>query len=503
MSYGRGGYSNMGGRYNDRSGYRGGGGYGGGGVGYDGGRDSRDNMPKLGQLLGHIDWDLTKLPTFEKNFYIEHPDVRGRDEESAIKWRKENTIHIVGNGIPKPVFTFEEASMPSYVLSEVLKQGFNSPTPIQAQGWPMALLGRDMIGISATGSGKTLAFLLPAMIHINAQPYLEKGDGPVVLVLAPTRELAMQIKEECDKFGASSEIKNTVIYGGVPKRQQEYDLRRGVEIVIATPGRLIDHLENGTTNLKRVTYLVLDEADRMLDMGFEPQMRKIVSQIRPDRQTLMWSATWPKEVQSLAKDFLKDAYEVHVGSLELRANVNITQMIEVMPDDQKYSRLLSHLERFTKAHEKARSLIFVQTKKGADQLAKSLNREDYRCAAIHGDRTQADRDRSLKDFKSGYANTLVATDVAARGLDIKGVDLVINFDMPGTIEDYVHRIGRTGRAGEKGESVSFMTSSESRLAKELVVILKEANQAVPQELQDMVRGNRGGGGGYGRYGKRY
>jgi len=253
-------------------------------------------MGNLGSGLGRIDWDLSKLPVFEKNFYHEHPDVQARAEHEASVWRKEVGITIVGEGVPKPCMSFEEASMPTYVLTEVLKQGFDRPTPIQSQGWPMALLGRDMIGISATGSGKTLAFLLPAMIHINAQEYLQRGDGPITLVLAPTRELALQIKEECDKFGASSEIKNTVVYGGVPKRAQIDVLRRGCEIVIATPGRLIDHLEMNTTNLRRVTYLVLDEADRMLDMGFEPQLRKIVSQIRPDRQTLMWSATWPKEV---------------------------------------------------------------------------------------------------------------------------------------------------------------------------------------------------------------
>merc|ERR1740117_2277419 len=178
-----------------------------------------------------------------------------------------------------------------------------------------------MIGISATGSGKTLAFLLPAIVHINAQPYLQPGDGPIVLVLAPTRELAVQIKVECDKFGSSSQIKNTCVYGGAPKRQQMGDLQRGAEIVIATPGRLIDFLESGVMNLRRVTYLVLDEADRMLDMGFEPQLRKIVSQIRPDRQTLMWSATWPDDVKQLAAHFLgADPIQTRIGSGELCAN---------------------------------------------------------------------------------------------------------------------------------------------------------------------------------------
>merc|ERR1712054_497144 len=199
-------------------------------------------------------------------------------EEQAKEWRAQHDLSVEGNGIPKPCLTFEEASMPDYVLNEITACGFEKPTPIQSQGWPMALQGRDMIGISATGSGKTLAFILPAMVHINAQDYLEPGDGPIVLVLAPTRELAIQIQEEASKFGHSSRIKSTCVYGGVPRGPQIRDLRNGVEIVIATPGRLIDMLECGATNLQRVTYLVLDEADRMLDMGFEDQMRKIVSQ---------------------------------------------------------------------------------------------------------------------------------------------------------------------------------------------------------------------------------
>ncbi len=212
--------------------------------------------------------------------------------------------------MPKPVSTFEEASFPEYVLAEVTRAGFSEPTPIQAQGWPMALLGRDLVGLAETGSGKTLAYLLPAVVHINAQPHLAPGDGPIVLCLAPTRELAVQIQAECAKFGTTSRIKSTCVYGGAPKGPQAGDLRRGVEIVIATPGRLIDMLESRITNLRRVTYLVLDEADRMLDMGFEPQIRKIVAQIRPDRQTLLWSATWPKEIQALGRDFLHDPYQV-------------------------------------------------------------------------------------------------------------------------------------------------------------------------------------------------
>jgi len=202
------------------------------------------------------------------------------------------------------------------------------------------LSGRDMVGIAQTGSGKTLAFVLPAIVHINAQPLLAKGDGPIVLILSPTRELAMQTLGECQKFGSTSRIKFTCIYGGMPKGPQARELRNGVEIVIATPGRLIDFLESGTTNLRRVTYLVLDEADRMLDMGFEPQIRSIVSQIRPDRQTLLWSATWPKEIQNLARDFLKNPIQVNIGSLTLSANAAVTQDVRILDENDKKKRYI-------------------------------------------------------------------------------------------------------------------------------------------------------------------
>jgi ATP-dependent RNA helicase DDX5/DBP2 len=232
-------------------------------------------------------------------------------------------------------------------------------------------------------------------------------------------------------------------------------------------------------------------------MGFEPQMRKIVSQIRPDRQTLLWSATWPKEVQQLAKDFLADPYQVHVGSLDLRANVNIRQIVEVMTDYDKYPRLSEHLKEYG---DGARVIIFVETKKGCEQLARSLKGQGYPVRAIHGDKTQQERDETLEDFRKGRFPILAATDVAARGIDVKDVAVVVNFDMPNTVEDYVHRIGRTGRAGAKGISISYVTEKHSRLASDLVDLLREAKQEIPVELQAMSRGGGGGGGGGGRYG---
>jgi len=466
----------------------------GGGGGGGGGYDSKD----LGSNLRKIDWHRESLIKFEKNFYQEHPAVSGMSEDEADRIRKNKSITIVeGSRCPKPVRTFEEASFPEYVLQEVAKAGFREPTPIQVQGWPIALKGRDMVGIAETGSGKTLAFLLPAIVHINAQPYLSKGDGPIVLVLAPTRELAIQIREEVDRFGKSSKIKNTCVYGGQPKRAQEEDLREGVEIVIATPGRMIDFLDSGTTNLKRVTYLVLDEADRMLDMGFEPQVRKITGQVRPDRQTLMWSATWPHEVKRLAKDICKeDPVHINVGSLDLRTAHTIRQYVEVVEERDKRSRLKRLLE---KVMDGSKILIFAQTKRDGDDLTREMRTDGWPALCIHGDKKQEEREWVLKEFKEGKSPILIATDVASRGLDVKDIKYVINYDFPSQIEDYVHRVGRTGRAGATGSSYTFFTKDKFKHAKDLIAVLQEASQPVPQELERLAEDAGGSGSDRRRY----
>ncbi|KAK4373846.1 hypothetical protein RND71_004523 [Anisodus tanguticus] len=259
----------------------------------------------------------------------------------------------------------------------------------------------------------------------------------------------------------------------------------GVEIVIATPGRLIDMLESNHTNLRRVTYLVLDEADRMLDMGFEPQIRKIVSQIRPDRQTLYWSATWPKEVEQLARQFLFNAYKVIIGSADLKANHAIRQHVEIVSESQKYNKLIKLLEDIM---DGSRILIFMDTKKGCDQVTRQLRMDGWPALSIHGDKSQAERDWVLSEFKAGKSPIMTATDVAARGLDVKDVKFVINYDFPGSLEDYVHRIGRTGRAGASGTAYTYFTAANARFAKDLINILEEAGQKVSPELAKMGRG---------------
>ncbi|KAH0837203.1 ATP-dependent RNA helicase dbp2 [Fonsecaea pedrosoi] len=466
---GHGGYSN-----GYTNGYGGSNGYSGGGGG--------DKMSNLGAGLKQQTWDLNNLPKFEKSFYKEDPIVTARSQRDVDEFRRKNEITVQGRNVPRPVETFDEAGFPSYVMSEVKAQGFTKPTPIQSQGWPMALSGRDVVGIAETGSGKTLTYCLPAIVHINAQPLLAPGDGPIVLVLAPTRELAVQIQQEITKFGKSSRIRNTCVYGGVPKGGQIRDLTRGVEVCIATPGRLIDMLESGKTNLRRVTYLVLDEADRMLDMGFEPQIRKIIGQIRPDRQTCMWSATWPKEVRQLASDYLNDFIQVNIGSMDLSANHRITQIVEVVSEFEKRDRMIKHLEQIMEDRNN-KVLIFTGTK------------------PIHGDKQQNERDWVLNEFKTGKSPIMVATDVASRGIDVRDITHVLNYDYPNNSEDYVHRIGRTGRAGKKGTAITLFTTENAKQARDLLSVLQESKQSIEPRLAEMARYSGGGGGGRG-YGGR-
>merc|ERR1719211_810126 len=404
------------------------------------------------------DWSRVDLPQFQKNFYQEHPQVQALSEQDVASWRQKHEMIVTGNNIPRPVQSFAQANFPAYILAEIAKAGFQNPTPIQSQGWVMAMSGRDMVGIAQTGSGKTLAFLLPAIVHINAQALLRPG--------------------------------------GAPKRDQAAILRRGVEILIATPGRLIDFLTQQTTNLTRVTYLVLDEADRMLDMGFEPQIRQIVSQVRPDRQVLMFSATWPKEVQTLANSFftdINDTLKVQIGSLDLTANKNVTQIVEVIHQRyQKDSRLEQLMSQVMQQGGKA--IVFLATKRMTDQVCRDLQRKGYSAEAIHGDKDQYERDRVLKDFKQSTCRIMLATDVASRGIHVSDITHVINYDFPNNVEDYVHRIGRTGRGGGFGTAITFFTRQDSKKARPLIKCLEDCNQEVPAELRQLAASAPMGGG---------
>ncbi|KAF5275014.1 hypothetical protein FQA39_LY06951 [Lamprigera yunnana] len=457
----------------------------------------------------------SKGPPIKKYFYKEHPAVANMSPEQVKQFRIKNNNIVVSRVLQKdntskpvanPVMTFAQAfSNYPLILEEIRKVGFETPSPIQCQGWPILLSGEDLIGIAQTGTGKTLAFLLPALIHIDGQPTLkEKRDGPAALIIAPTRELALQIEREVRKYQYKS-IKAVCVYGGGNRQEQIDCITSGVDIVIATPGRLNDLVLAGYISVKYVTYVVLDEADRMLDMGFEPQIRQVLYDVRPDRQTVMTSATWPLGVRRLADSYMDNPVQVYVGTLDLAAVHTVTQTILMLSDEEE-EKFETFFNFVSKMQEDEKAIVFCGKKTRADYLASELVLHGIDCQTIHGDREQCDREQALADITNGTVQILIATDVASRGIDIEDITHVINYDFPRNIEEYVHRVGRTGRAGRTGYSISYFTRSNWGSASELIEILQEAAQDVPEELykmserfkswkerKDQERGPRGGG----------
>ncbi|XP_010564127.1 PREDICTED: probable ATP-dependent RNA helicase DDX43 [Haliaeetus leucocephalus] len=431
------------------------------------------------------------LPPIEKNFYKESSRTASMSQEEVELWRKENNNIICDDlkegekrCIPNPVCKFEDVfeHYPD-IMANIRKVGFQKPTPIQSQAWPIILQGIDLIGIAQTGTGKTLAYLMPGFIHLTSQPISkDQRGGPGMLVLAPTRELALQVEAECLKYTYKG-IKSICIYGGGDRKGQINMVTKGVDIVIATPGRLNDLQMNNFINLKSITYLVLDEADRMLDMGFEPQIMKILIDVRPDRQTVMTSATWPDGVRRLAKSYLKNPMIVYVGTLDLAAVNTVEQRVIVIAEEEKKAFMQYFIDSMK---PKDKVIIFVGKKLTADDLASDFGLQGIPVQSLHGNREQCDREQALDDFKKGKVRILVATDLASRGLDVHDITHVFNFDFPRNIEEYVHRVGRTGRAGRTGEAVTLVTKSDWRVASELIEILERANQVVPNELIAMA-----------------
>ena len=368
---------------------------------------------------------------------------------------------------------------------------FKSPTPIQAVAWPYLFSGEDVIGVAETGSGKTLAFGVPLICSLNTKQLSSSKSRVRAVVVSPTRELALQIHDQFESLMSSSGLKSVCVYGGVPKDDQRRAL--GIaDILVATPGRLNDFIEEGSTTLENVQYLVLDEADRMLDRGFEDAIRQIISSCpESGRQTLMFTATWPPSVRELASTFMRSPVQISIGTDnpngELRANKSITQLVEVLDPVQKQRRLTELLRehqqiRKGSGESRSRILIFALYKKEASRIESFLRSRGFTVNAIHGDMSQNARTASLEAFKSGICPLLVATDVAARGLDIPAVQVVINLTFPLTVEDYVHRIGRTGRAGKTGLAVTLFTEHDKALAGALINVLKAAGQDVPEQL---------------------
>lgn len=435
-----------------------------------------------------INYAKLDLPPFRKNFYTEPAELADMTEAELSDLRLElDGIKVAGKDVPKPVQKWSQCGLDVKSLDVINKLGYERPTSIQMQAIPAIMSGRDVIGVAKTGSGKTIAFLIPMFRHIRDQRPLEGSDGPVGLIMTPTRELATQIHKECKPFLKAMGLRAVCAYGGASIKDQIADLKRGAEIIVCTPGRMIELLAANSgrvTNLRRVTYVVLDEADRMFDMGFEPQVMKIFNNIRPNRQTILFSATMPRIMDALAKKTLQSPVEIVVGGRSVVAP-EITQIVEVREEKEKFHRLLELLGELYNADEDARTLIFVDRQEKADDLLKDLMRKGYPCMSIHGGKDQVDRDSTIDDFKAGVVPILIATSVAARGLDVKQLKLVVNFDAPNHLEDYVHRAGRTGRAGNTGTAVTFITEEQEQYSVGIAKALEQSGQPVPDRLNEM------------------
>ncbi|KAM0933609.1 putative RNA helicase [Dioscorea sansibarensis] len=393
-------------------------------------------------------------------------------EEVRMRLNVDVTVAADSPLAPAPVESFTDMCLHSSIMKDIALHDYTRPTPIQAQAMPVAISGRDLLGCAETGSGKTAAFSIPMIQHCLAQPPICRGNGPLALVLAPTRELAQQIEKEVKAFSKSSEsIKTAVVVGGTNMSEQKYELRAGVHIVVATPGRFIDHLQQGNTSLSRISFVVLDEADRMLDMGFEPQIREVMQNLPKKHQTLLFSATMPVEIETLAQEYLHIPVQIKVGKVS-SPTANVAQILEKVTDGEKIDRLLSLLvEEASHAensgHCQPLTVVFVERKTRCDEVTDALVAQGLHAVALHGGRNQSEREAALNNFRKGTTNILVATDVASRGLDVTGVAHVINLDLPKTMEDYVHRIGRTGRAGSVGQATSFYTDRDMFLVAQI------------------------------------
>ncbi|EER01715.1 ATP-dependent RNA helicase ded-1, putative [Perkinsus marinus ATCC 50983] len=448
-------------------------------------------------------------------------------EDERELFDQENTVHaginfdqydkipveVSGAGAAEiaPLEQFNDGEVDSHIVENINRCGFDRPTPVQKYSIPTLTARRDLMSCAQTGSGKTGAYLIPAIHNMlvdgppnatSSGDYGRRKAYPVTLILSPTRELASQIHEEARKFCYNTGIRPVVVYGGADVRTQLRELERGCDILVATPGRLSDLMERFRVSLCQIKMLIFDEADRMLDMGFEPQIRRIVEQedmpsSRDGRQSAMFSATFPKEIQQLARDFLKEYIYLTVGRVG-STHGSIKQIMRYVDENSKLRDLYRVLEEQT---EEGLTLVFVETKRKADEIENMLRRDRYPATSIHGDRSQWEREEALKAFKSGELPILVATDVAARGLDISHVNLVINYDLPNNIDDYVHRIGRTGRAGNLGTAIAFVNEGSKPILRDLWTLLEENKQEIPQWFTSLVQETTSAPGRFGRGGK--
>jgi ATP-dependent RNA helicase DDX46/PRP5 len=444
--------------------------------------------------------EFSTLP-FTKTFYKECDFIKRLSNDDVKELRKHDSVKIQGKAILKPILEWSQLGFPASIFEVLKALNFTSPTPIQCEGLPHIMNGNDFIGIAKTGSGKTIAFLLPLFRQLLSNPIpplsATGGSTPRAIILTPTRELALQIAKTAKAFADKLGLKICKCYGGQSISKQISDLKKQADIIIGTPGRIIDLLcTNGgrILNLSYITYLVMDEADRMFDLGFEPQIFKILNVIRPDKQAVLFSATFPPKMQNLARKTLNNPIEVLIGNKNI-VNENINQHFEIVPDEEsKFNKLLNILgNNYNEKNGKV--LIFIEKQTGCDSMVKKLIKRGYPVMSLHGGKDQSERDGAIKDFQNGIIDIIVATSIASRGLDVDNLNLVINYDAPSHLEDYVHRVGRTGRGTNKGDAYTILTKDQEKCAFDLVKVLKAGindnsdntgKQEIPAELLEMA-----------------
>jgi len=442
-------------------------------------------MPKQRKEIVVPDHEVIEYEPFTKNFYVEVPEISKMEDHEVHQFRCDNEgIRVRGKGCPRPIKSWTQCGVKHEILNVCKKQMYEAPTPIQCQAIPAIMSGRDIMGIAKTGSGKTLAFVMPMFRHILGQRPVESGEGPIAVMMTPTRELALQTYNEANRF--AKVVRRTVVcvYGGTSISEQIASLRRGADIVVCTPGRMIDMMSSNSgkiTNMYRATMVILDEADRMFDMGFEPQVMRILDCVRPDRQTIMFSATFPRAMEALARKILKRPIEVQIGGNSVVSDT-INQNCVVIDEEQKMNKLLELLGLY---QQKGQVLVFVNSQNCADRVLRECMQYRYPCLPLHGGIEQQDRDSHLRDFKQGNIRLLIATSVAARGLDVKALNLVINYDCPNHYEDYVHRVGRTGRAGREGTAWTFITPDQSKWAGDLIKAFELQGTEAPDTVKEL------------------
>lgn len=445
---------------------------------------------KVGWFLRKPIWRNIQLQPFEKTLYEEHTATASRSMAEVDAYRRANGVSVKGNNVVKPILALQESNFPDFVVKSIeASRGYASPTRIEAHCWPIALSCRNILGTAETGSHKALAYVLPAVIHASRQPPLQQQEGPIAVLVAPTRELAQQVHTVASELGERCGMRSVCAANGIRKQGQRDELKESCHILVATPRRLMEFIEEGTVNLHRCTYLVLDEVDRMVTMGCEKHVLKIVELCRPDRQMIIWVTSWKKGLRPLVEDFLEDYIEINFAKAPMPVENNFEMTVDVCQEEEKVEKLFELFDDVLK--EKAdRAVVFANTKLKADEIAWKVRQRGWPAIGLHGKKRREERDWILSVFHGGAGKVLVTTDVIAQEMTLENVRLVVNYDCPDCTEVYVHRARHVKRPGESGVVHTFIVPTQQQQARTLIEVLEDGKQPVRPELRNMTKNVR-------------